>query len=318
MIRLGTSEADLDRAVEALERGVLVAVPTETVYGLAGDAGNDEAVRRIFAAKGRPADHPLIVHLPDAEAMDDWASSIPETARTLAGTFWPGPLTLILRRGPGVSELVTGGQDTVGLRVPGHLVTLRLLRRFGRAVAAPSANRFGHISPTTADHVLVEFPQDEQVEAVVDGGPCEVGVESTIVDCSVEPPRVLRPGMIGLDALADALGRPLELAGESQGPRVSGRLPSHYAPETSLVLVEREQLAGPDGDTAVLALGQADDPGGFRAWRSLPDEPRAYARGLYAALRELDAAGASRILVQRPPDTPAWQAVLDRLRRAAA
>ncbi len=318
MIRLGTSNDDLERAADLLRRGELVAVPTETVYGLAGDATNADAVRRIFAAKGRPADHPLIVHLPDIEAMDKWAAEVPETARRLARAFWPGPLTLIVRKAERVSGVVTGGQLTVGLRVPGHPVTLRLLKLLGRAVAAPSANRFGRISPTTADHVIAEFEGRDSVAAVIDGGPCEVGVESTIVDCSGKQPRVLRPGMIGLEQLGQVLGEVPAPAGEAEGPRASGRLPSHYAPETRLELVSAETLSQPDPEAAVLALEDTSDPGGFIAWLALPGDPAAYAHGLYAALRHLDACGAGRILVERPPADPAWSAVHDRLIRATA
>jgi len=318
VIRLGPGDEDLERAAELLARGELVAVPTETVYGLAGDAADPNVVRRIFAAKGRPADHPLIVHLTNTEALDEWAAEVPESARRLARAFWPGPLTLILPRADHVSDAVTGGQQTVGLRVPGHPATLKLLKIFGRAVAAPSANRFGRISPTTADHVVSEFEGRDTVAAVVDGGPCEVGVESTIVDCSGKRPRVLRPGMISLDQLSQALGEPPALAGESEGPRSSGRLPSHYAPETRVELVDAKALSKPDPDAAVLALAGTPDPGGFKVWQSLPDEPTAYARALYAALRRLDAHGADRILVQRPPRGPEWSAIQDRLDRATA
>ncbi|WP_376697288.1 L-threonylcarbamoyladenylate synthase [Wenzhouxiangella sp. EGI_FJ10305] len=318
MIRLNSSDEDLNRAAELLARGKLVALPTETVYGLAADASNADAVGRIFAAKGRPADHPLIVHLPGTEALEEWADSPPESARRLARAFWPGPLTLIVRKATRVSDVVTGGQETVGLRVPGHPVALKLLKIFGRALAAPSANRFGRISPTTAEHVLDEFADQDTVAAVIDGGPCEVGVESTIVDCSGAQPRILRPGMISLEQLSQVLGEVPTRAGESEGPRASGRLPSHYAPATRVELVEAPSLARPDPQAAVLALAHTPDPGGFMGWRALPVEPAAYARGLYAALRSLDALGANRILIQRPPDEPAWVAIHDRLARAAA
>lgn len=316
MIRLGTSKKDLERAAEQLARGELVAVPTETVYGLAGDAANAEAIRRIFAAKGRPADHPLIVHLPGSETMNDWAREVPESARRLARAFWPGPLTLILPKADHVADVVTGGQQTVGLRVPEHPVTLKLLKIFGRAVAAPSANRFGRISPTTADHVISEFKGRDTVAAVIDGGPCDIGVESTIVDCSGARPRVLRPGMIDLDQLSRVLGEAPILADEWEGPRAPGRLPSHYAPETKLELVDAETLSKPDAHAAVLALDDTPNPGGFKAWQSLPNDPTAYARGLYAVLRRLDDLGAERILVQRPPEQSAWSAIRDRITRA--
>lgn len=318
MIRLGSSDEDLKRAAELLACGELVALPTETVYGLAGEATNTDAVRRIFTAKGRPADHPLIVHLPDIETLEHWATDIPEPARQLARAFWPGPLTLILRKADGVPDVVTGGQDTVGLRVPGHPVALKLLKTLGGALAAPSANRFGRISPTTADHVISEFKDGDTVAAVIDGGPCEVGLESTIVDCSGERPSVLRPGMISLEQLSQVLGEVPSLAGESEGPRASGRLPSHYAPETKVQLIDAGSLAQPDAQAAVLALADIPDPGGFKGWHALPDDPADYARGLYAALRTLDALGAERILIQRPPDDPAWAAIRDRLERATA
>lgn len=318
MIRLGTSDEELTRAAELLARGELVALPTETVYGLAGDATNADAVRRIFAAKGRPADHPLIVHLPVLEALEVWAADIPEPASQLARAFWPGPLTLILRKAEGVPDVVTGGQETVGLRVPGHPVALKLLKTFGRPLAAPSANRFGRISPTTADHVISEFEGGNSISAVIDGGPCKVGLESTIVDCSGDRPCVLRPGMISLEQLGRVLGEVPALAGESEGPRASGRLPSHYAPETKVELVDAGTLVRPDGQSAVLALASTPDPGGFKGWLALPDEPATYARGLYAALRRLDTLGAERIFIQRPPDDPAWAAIRDRLERATA
>lgn len=318
MIRLSDSEEDLQSAADMLRHGNLVAVPTETVYGLAGDAADPDAVRRIFAAKGRPADHPLIVHLPDIEALDDWADEVPESASRLARAFWPGPLTLILPKADRVPVVVTGGQQTVGLRVPGHPATLKLLKILGRAVAAPSANRFGRISPTTADHVISEFEGRDTVAAVIDGGPCEVGVESTIVDCSGDRPRVLRPGMITVEQLARVLGETPAVAGQAEGPRSSGRLPSHYAPETRVELIEVSDLSPPDPHAAVLALGEHPDPGGFLAWQRLPAEPVAYARGLYAALRFLDTLGAERLLIQRPPDDAAWAAIRDRLARAAA
>ncbi|MDX1626048.1 MAG: L-threonylcarbamoyladenylate synthase [Wenzhouxiangellaceae bacterium] len=318
MIRLSTGGEDLERAVALLREGRLVGVPTETVYGLAGDASDRDAVRRIFAAKGRPPDHPLIVHLPDTASMADWAAEVPAAARRLADAFWPGPLTLVLRRGERVPGVVTGGQSTVALRVPAHPVTRALLERFGGGLAAPSANRFGRVSPTTAEHVESEFAGDERVAAVIDGGSCEVGVESTIVDCTVEPPRLLRPGMIGMAALEAALGSEVAVATAGQGPRAPGRLASHYAPRTPVAIVESAALESGDPECAVLALEGSPDPGGFAAWKSLPAESAGYARGLYAALRELDSLGAERLLVQRPPDAPEWAAVHDRLERASS
>jgi len=310
----------LAEAVEALRRGELVGLPTETVYGLAADAANPEAVRRIFALKGRPADHPLIVHLGEAAQIDAWARHIPPAARTLAQRFWPGPLTLILRRARGVHDAVTGGQDTVGLRVPAHPVALALLKAFGGGLAAPSANRFGHVSPTTAQHVREEF--GEALPVVLDGGPCPVGIESTIVDLSSGAPRVLRPGRIGVDQLEGALGIRLEAGAVAASPRVSGSHDSHYAPRTPAELVAGEALAARcaalarEGEVVrVIALGPlpADAQG-----LGLPAQPTEYARHLYAALRAMDTEGADRILVQAPPEGEAWAAVRDRLRRATA
>ena len=310
----------LAEAVEALRRGDLVGMPTETVYGLAADAAKPDAVRRIFALKGRPADHPLIVHLGEAAQIDAWAREIPPAARMLAQRFWPGPLTLILKRARGVSDAVTGGQDTVGLRVPAHPVALALLKAFGGGLAAPSANRFGRVSPTTAQHVREEF--GEALPLVLDGGPCQVGIESTIVDLSSGAPRVLRPGRIGLDQLEGALGMKLQAGATTASPRVSGSLASHYAPRTPAELVAGEALAARhaalarEGETVrVIALGHlpADAEG-----LELPSQPAEYARHLYAALRAMDAEGADRILVQAPPEDEAWAAVRDRLVRATA
>lgn len=322
MLRLGVDAADLDRACALLREGRLVALPTETVYGLGADAADPDAVRRIFAAKGRPADHPVIVHLPAADAIDGWARDVPESARRLAAAFWPGPMTLVLKRGPKVDDVITGGQDTVGLRVPGHPVARALLERFGGALAAPSANRFGHVSPTTAGHVMTEF--GDEVAAVIDGGPCDVGLESTIVDLSGDAPRLLRPGMIGVDALERVLERSLELPAAGEGPRASGRLPSHYAPEAALSLVEVDELdAAVDaavgrGPVAVLARRDAGTRRNGCRWLKLPAEPEAYARELYAALRRADADTPQQILVEAVPDAPEWRAIRDRLARASA
>jgi L-threonylcarbamoyladenylate synthase len=322
MRRLSASDEDLDVAVDLLRSGALVALPTETVYGLGADAANPAAVRAIFAAKGRPADHPVIVHLPSASALDDWAAEVPETARRLANEFWPGPLTLVLSRAAHVDPVITGGQDTIGLRVPAHPVAQALLHRFGGAVAAPSANRFGHVSPTTADHVQSEF--GDEVAAVLDGGPCEVGVESTIVDLSSGVPHLLRPGMIPAEALEHVLKMPLEVPADQQGPRASGRLPSHYAPRAPVRLVPGKELTGAvavaaeRGPVAVLSHqpGPAPRPGVH--WQSLPDDPDGYAHELYAALRAADETNPWDILVEEVPESDAWAAIADRLARAAA
>ena len=323
MIRLGNSPADLEHAASLLRAGKLVAFPTETVYGLGADAGNPAAVADIFRVKGRPADHPVIVHLPSVSALSQWAADIPDSARRLADMFWPGPLTLVLRRAPGVPDAITGGQDTVGLRVPGNPTALALLRAFGGAVAAPSANRFGHVSPTTADHVAQEF--GDEVAAVVDGGRCSVGVESTIVDLTGSRPRLLRPGMIRFDALEAELGEPLTRVGDDQGPRASGRLESHYAPGARLELTGAEVLdarlaacirAGER--IAVLARREPSPVADGAFWIEMPRQPVQFARALYAELRRADAGRPDRILVEAPPDSAAWEAVFDRLNRASA
>jgi L-threonylcarbamoyladenylate synthase len=307
--------AALAQAVARLRAGGLVAMPTETVYGLAADARNPEAVRRIFAAKGRPADHPLIVHLPSVEAMAEWAAGVPEAARRLADAFWPGPLTLVLPKAASVDPVVTGGQDTVGLRMPAHPVAQALLAAFGGAVAAPSANRFGRISPTRAEHVRVEFPGGEVL--VLDGGPSEVGLESTIVDLSGATPRLLRPGAIPASAIEALIG-PLQRLDDGEGPRASGRLAAHYAPGKPLELVAADAVerhpAAADSTVAWLSCGPL--PAGATGV-ALPADPAGYAQGLYAALRELDAGPAQRILVIRPPAGEAWAAIQDRLGRAA-
>jgi L-threonylcarbamoyladenylate synthase len=303
------------RAVEVLRRGGLVAFPTETVYGLGADASNAAAVAKIYRVKGRPATHPVIVHIADASRLDDWARDIPESARRLAARFWPGPLTLVLKRAAGVPDAVTGGQDTVGLRVPGHPLALELLRKFGGGVAAPSANRFGRISPTTADHVRSDL--GDEVDFVLDGGPCEIGIESTIVDLSRASPALLRPGRIAASELAAVLGtapRPRD----AEAPRASGTLEVHYAPRRPMRLVDRIELeSAPTRGTVVLAFAEA--PAGTRAalWLRAANDAARYARELYANLRRLDDAAGALILVERPPADPGWEAVLDRLERAA-
>ncbi|MDT8408576.1 MAG: L-threonylcarbamoyladenylate synthase [Wenzhouxiangellaceae bacterium] len=323
MARLGTSDEDLQTAADLLAAGRLVAVPTETVYGLAADAANPAAVARIFEVKGRPADHPLIVHLPDAGAMFDWARELPAAATTLAAHFWPGPLTLVLKRSSRASDLITGGQDTVGLRVPGHPVALRLLKCFGGALAAPSANRFGRISPTTAEHVIDEL--GDAVDAVIDGGPCRVGVESTIVDLTGDRPTILRPGMIGIAELASVLGSAPMIADLATGPRAPGRLASHYAPQTPLELVPSQALESrlrywceQGRRVVVMAPGPAPRSMPEEQWQEMPTEAECYAKRLYAQLRALDERGLDRILVEIPPPGSQWDAIRDRLHRAAS
>lgn len=319
--------SEVARAARLLRAGELVAFPTETVYGLGADASNPRAVGRIFAAKGRPADHPLIVHLADAARLDRWAVNVPPAAHALAAAFWPGPLTLILERHPSVSDAVTGGQRTIGLRVPNHPLALRLLREFagadGGGLAAPSANRFGHVSPTIATHVRDEL--GDAVAMVLDGGPCAVGIESTILDLSGGTPRILRPGMLDAAALATVLGAPPATGGDADAPRVSGSLEAHYAPRTALRLVPATELAAHVRDAAddgrrIAVLAAEPDPGisGDILWRRAEDDPARYAHDLYAWLRAMDARGRDLLLVARPPADDAWAAIDDRLRRAAA
>ena len=319
---------DFARAVELLRAGQLVAFPTETVYGLGADAANPEAVTRIFAAKGRPADHPLIVHVSGDDAVDRWAEQVPGFAWELMEAFWPGPLTLILKKQAWVPSTVTGGQDTVGLRVPGHPVALELLRRFAAdggpgGIAAPSANRFGHISPTTADHVREEL--GDRVALILDGGPCAVGIESTIVDCSRGAPIILRPGHISAAHLEAVSGIQPQLSAVAGTPRVSGSLEAHYAPRTPMRMVAGERLldflnaqGNKGGRCGIIGYSQPPAAGMPHLWRRLSLDPVAYAHDLYAALREMDHAGVDLIVVEAPPERPDWTAVADRLRRAAA
>jgi L-threonylcarbamoyladenylate synthase len=308
-------------AVALLRAGSLVALPTETVYGLGADASNPKAVAKIFTAKGRPQDHPVIVHLADASQVSAWAREVPEVANKLAARFWPGPLTIIFKRAAGVNDAVTGGQDSVGLRVPGHPVAQQLLRAFGGGIAAPSANRFGRISPTTAAHVAAEFGAASEMTMIVDGGACDVGIESTIVDVSRGGCMVLRPGRIGAAQIAEVVGRAVGTATQRapDAPRASGTLEVHYAPVTPLRLVASSSLfAEVRSADAVLAFGPAAAGIESEKWIVAKRDARAYAHDLYANLRSLDALACARILVEAPPDEESWAAINDRLRRAAA
>jgi L-threonylcarbamoyladenylate synthase len=296
---------DIPRAIALLRDGGLVVFPTETVYGLGADASNPTALRRLFAVKGRPVHHPVIVHLASAETIDDWASEVPDEARVLTDRFWPGPLTVILRRRARVLDEVTGGLPTVGLRVPAAPVALDLLAAFGGGLAAPSANRFGHVSPTTAQSVIDEL--GDAVDLVLDGGPCRVGVESTIVELTGEAPTVLRPGAVTVAQLERALGRSVR---PPEGPsRAPGMLPSHYAPNAAVEIVAAEALAArteelrQQGRRVVTIVPSAD----------LDTD----AHTLYARLREADAHGADVILAVLPEDEGIGAAIADRLRKAA-
>ena len=284
------SAEEISRAADALRAGRLVAFPTETVYGLGADASSTDAVQRLFAVKGRPADHPVIVHLGRADQLDEWAREVPESARLLADACWPGPLTLVLARASHVPDAVTGGLDTVGLRVPDQPVARALLDDFGGGVAAPSANRFGHVSPTTADDVRADL--DGDVDVVLDGGPCRVGVESTIVDCSRPTPAILRLGGIPRERIDELLGARIALldAGEVRAP---GTLSAHYAPRARVVLVgaaelgarARAELAA-GARVGVLAEHVPDDADGRLAVLGTPADADEYAHSLYHWLRD--------------------------------
>ena len=337
----GQDPAALDEAARRLAAGSLVALPTETVYGLGARADDDAAVARVFAAKGRPADHPLIVHVPDADAAQAYAAELPALARRLMDAFWPGPLTVIVPRRPGIGQAAAGGQESIGLRCPAHPVARALLQRAAAlgvtGVAAPSANRFGRISPTQAAHVMGEFA-DLPADAlcVLDGGACEVGIESTILDCRGDRPVLLRPGVLTREQIEAVAG---QLAGRGDPAlRASGTLAAHYAPRARLRLMPAAQLrsaltlivpelAQAPGDGPALAVycrGPLRSlwPDAGRAprlvHRAMPAAARQAAHDLFADLRELDATGAPLIWVEAPPDDPAWDGVRDRLQRAAA
>lgn len=317
--------SDIARAATLLRAGELVAFPTETVYGLGADAANPVAVAKIFATKGRPADHPLIVHIPDVTHLERWAREIPPEAYALAEKFWPGPLTLILKRHPDVADAVTGGQDTVGLRIPDHPLALELLRKFNGGIAAPSANRFGRISPTTAQHVRDDL--GDTISMILDGGPCQVGIESTIVNLTGKRAIVLRPGMLSAIDIGRVLGRvPMSPDDPLAPPAIhaSGTLEAHYAPRTPLVLMPDDSLPIALRNAivqkeriAVLATHPAPFEMPQVIWHIAPADPIGYAQELYANLRALDALGCNRLYVQKPVGQP-WHAIYDRLKRAAA
>ena len=309
-------KAEIAKAVKLLKEGRLVAFPTETVYGLGADASDADAVARLYEVKRRPADHPVIVHFDTAERAFTWARDVSDEARTLAKRYWPGPLTLILKRSTLAKDFITGGQDNVGVRVPAHPVAHELLAAFAGGIAAPSANRFGHVSPTTAAHVRADLGAD--VDLVLEGGPSEVGIESTIVDLSRGAPVVLRPGKISARDIEAALGEAVAQPG-TEAPRHSGSLERHYAPRTPARLVPVHELdreiARLKDKVAVLAFSRPDERVDY--WLRMPRDAQAYAQKLYAALRELDSANCEAILIEAPPSTPEWAAVLDRLQRAS-
>ncbi|TMG78967.1 MAG: threonylcarbamoyl-AMP synthase [Betaproteobacteria bacterium] len=301
-------------AVAVLKRGGLVAFPTETVYGLGADASNPAAVARIYRVKGRPANHPVIVHIGDAGQLERWAREVPEHARKLAARLWPGPLTLVLKRALGVGDYLTGGEDTIGLRVPGHPVALELLGQFGGGIAAPSANKFGCISPTTAAHVRSDL--GKEIDLILDGGPCEIGIESTIIDLSRDRPVLLRPGRIGTEEIAATLGVKPEPR-DRGAPRAPGTLESHYAPRKPLRLVAIEQWERGAWQNCAVLCFRARPVGDKNAvWIRASTDPQRYSRDLYSNLRALEASGCDEILVEEPPASAEWAAVRDRLLRA--
>jgi L-threonylcarbamoyladenylate synthase len=318
---LPNNETNLSLAIDALRAGGCVGLPTETVYGLAGDATNAAAVEKIFALKGRPTHHPLIVHLASAHDARAWASDWSEAAEKLATAFWPGPMTMIVKRAAHVLDAVTGGQDTVGLRVPSHPVAQQLLARFGNGLAAPSANKFGHVSPTSAQHVAAEFAGDELL--ILDGGDCDVGVESTIIDLSSGTPRILRPGRVRAHEIERVLAAPLART-THDAPRVSGSLDSHYAPRKKTLMLA--------GDALDIFLDAARDAGKRIGLiyhslrfakkrvkeRVVLDDTNAasFEHEIYAKLRALDESSVDVIVIETPPQSADWDAVNDRLKRA--
>lgn len=310
---------DIAAAAQALTDGQLVGMPTETVYGLAADARNAQAIEAVFRAKGRPADHPVILHIHQLDELNQWAKDIPDSAYQLAEAFWPGPMTLILPKTDDVLDLVTGGQDSIGIRMPAHPMAQALLQQFGHGVIAPSANQFGHLSPTCAQDVIEEL--GEHVNLVLDGGDCPVGIESTIVDVRNNTIAIARQGMISAHQIQTVTNNPISLP--TQELRVSGNMAAHYAPRTPVVLVPSDELSHTLGKhqqsgerVSVLALERYDHP--QATWFCMPREPIAYAQQLYRQLRAADHLNADVIIVERPPAETAWVAILDRLMRAAA
>jgi L-threonylcarbamoyladenylate synthase len=315
------TDADISRAAETLRRGGLVAFPTETVYGLGANADSAGALARLYAVKGRPGEHPVIVHVGAPGQLDQWAADVPVAARRLGDAFWPGPLTIVVRRAARVLDAVTGGGDTVGVRVPDQPVALELLRAFGGGIAAPSANRFGHVSPTTAADVRADLGDD--VDVVLDDGPCTVGVESTIVDCTGNELVILRPGGVTRERIEEVSGQVVGVRTDGLF-RAPGTLKSHYAPAATVLVVDRPELA--ERARALVAAGElvavlasAPVPGlpGEVTVLDAPANGEEYARVLYARLREADRRGVDVLLAVLPPDTGVGVAVGDRLRRAA-
>jgi L-threonylcarbamoyladenylate synthase len=313
------SQTEIEQAVEALRAGELVVFPTETVYGLGANASNPPAVRKIFEVKGRPPDHPVIVHLDDPRYLHRWVSEMPAVAEALAAKFWPGPLTLILPKADNVNDIVTGGQNSIGIRIPSHPMAQQLLNAFGGGIAAPSANRYGRLSPTKPEHVRDEL--GDAVKIILDGGDSPIGLESTIVSCLDNQARLLRPGFITRSQLEQVVG---PLAAVGPVPRAPGDREVHYAPSTPLEIVASDDLevrAGEivarDEKVAVLAMRPPLQTQRHMTWINAGKKPETYAHNLYNHLRTLDRTGCVRIFVQSLPAEERWAAILDRLQRAS-
>ncbi len=328
MVKPQTNPDAINEAARLIRAGELVAFPTETVYGLGADASSDSAVAKIFEAKGRPADHPLIVHLADAAQVAHYAASVPPFAQRLMQAFWPDPLTVILPRRPGIATAAAGGQDSIGLRCPSHPLALQLLKACNTGIAAPSANRFGRVSPTTAEHVRQELGE---ALFILDGGPCEVGIESTIVDCTRARPVLLRPGMLTRAQLEAACGEPVQVEADdgddagSDAPRAPGTLASHYAPDATVRLMDAraiqtalDVLGADAANIAVYARSIVRIRSTKVIYRRMPDDAPAAAQQLFAVLRDFDAKGVKLIWIESLPDGAEWDGVRDRLARAAS
>ena len=315
----------VEQAAEILLAGDLVAIPTETVYGLAADSTNLESVARVFQLKGRPADHPLIVHCSSAEQAWECTTQVTDAARKLANEFWPGPLTMILNRGDSIDLTITGGQDSVAVRVPSHPLTLELLKAVDRPLVAPSANRFGRVSPTSAEHVLDEFKDADLW--ILDGGPCRVGIESTIVDCRNDSQlNVLRPGKVSASEVFEIAGQCSQVApAGSPSVRVSGSLPSHYSPDAKVILAEPGQILSaikaPRTDIQIMVISPASSPTDVSknyVWKTVSSNPNEFAQQMYSLLREADRIGCEQVIIEMPSADGIGVAIRDRLIRASA
>ena len=316
------TQVEIETAVQALRDGELVAFPTETVYGLGANAQNPAAVRRIFEVKGRPPHHPVIVHLDSPRYLHRWVRDVPESAVRLAEVFWPGPLTMVMRRAANVHDVITGGQDTIAIRVPAHPMAQQLLTAFGGGIAAPSANRYGRLSPTRAEHVREEF--GDALRVILDGGECQIGLESTIVAFEDEGVRLLRPGSVNAAQIRGVVGE-LLIGAVGASPRVPGSAPTHYAPRTPLTVVPAGEIDGQaeaasSGGRRVAVLAQRLPLRSHKyvTWINAGKRPEMYGRDLYTNLRTLDKAGCQHILVQAVPEGERWDAIRDRLLRAAS